>query len=155
MRHHLGGEEVHVSPCEIIRKDAKLEECHQDAEAGTLAHPLDPRQYRIGASDEGCATLNEGFSGQLAATKRGAVADEILHRADRGVAGWHQHLKALTQKIVKECLDRPPCLLARPLIALSNIDRASPPELLRRWLVAVLPRLVAIGVVVARDEVSR
>src|SRR5215472_5591396 len=147
MRHHLGGEEVHVSPCEIIRKDAKLEECHQDAEAGTLAHPLNPRQYRLGASDEGCATLNEGF--------RGAVANEILHRADRGVAGWHQHLKALTQKIVKECLDRPPCLLARPRIALSNIDRAGPAELLRRWLVAVLPRLVAIGVVVARDEVSR
>src|SRR5215472_3912457 len=155
MRHHLGGEEVHVSPCEIIRKDAKLEECHQEAEAGTLAPPLDPRQYRLGASDEGCATLDEGFSGQLAATKRGAVADEILHRAHRRVTRRHQHLEALAQEIVEESLDCPPSFLARPLIALSNIDRAGPPELLRRWLVAVLPPLVAIGVVVARDEVSR
>src|SRR5215831_18552591 len=146
MRHHLGGEQVHVSPCEIIRKDAKLEECHQDAEAGTLAHPLNPRQYRLGASDEGCATLNEGFSGELAATKRGAVANEILHRADRRVAGWHQHLEALAQEIVKECLDRPLRLLSRALVGLGDIDRAGPAELLRRWLVAVLPRLVAIGV---------
>ena len=28
MRHHLGGEEIHVSSREIIRKDAKLEEGH-------------------------------------------------------------------------------------------------------------------------------
>ena len=60
-------------------KDAELEESHQDAEAGALAHPLDALEYRLGASDEGCATLNEGFSGQLAATNRGAVPNEILH----------------------------------------------------------------------------
>jgi hypothetical protein len=36
MRHYLGGEEVHVSPREIVREDAELEQRHQDAEAGAV-----------------------------------------------------------------------------------------------------------------------
>jgi hypothetical protein len=57
MRHHLGGEEVHVPPREIVPADAKLEECHEDAKAGALAHPLDVWQHRPGAVDKSGAAL--------------------------------------------------------------------------------------------------
>ena len=40
MRHHVGGKEIHVPPREIVREDAELEERHENAEAGALAHPL-------------------------------------------------------------------------------------------------------------------
>jgi hypothetical protein len=50
MRHHLGGEEVHVPSREIVREDAELEECDEDPEAGALAHPLDARQHCPGAA---------------------------------------------------------------------------------------------------------
>jgi len=73
MRHHLGGEEIHVSSGEIVRKDAKLEESHEDSEAGALAHSLDARQYRPGAANQCGTALDESFGGKLAASKRGAV----------------------------------------------------------------------------------
>jgi hypothetical protein len=43
MRHHLGGEQVHIPSREIIR---------EDTEAGTLAHPLYAAQYSPGAPDQ-------------------------------------------------------------------------------------------------------
>ena len=67
----------------------------------------------------------------LAAAQRPAHADEILHRAHRGVAGRHQHLEGLAQEVVEQGLDRPPRLLARALIGLGDIDRAGPAELIR------------------------
>src|SRR5216683_209478 len=144
MRHHFGGEEVHVAPREIVREDAELEKRHENAEAGALAHPLDARQHRPGAADQRGAALDEAFGGGFAAAQPPAHADEILHRAYRGVAGRHQHLEALAQEIVEQRLDRPPRLLARTLVALGDIDRAGPAELIRRRLIAVLPGLLAI-----------
>src|SRR6266446_5039718 len=99
MRHYLSGEEVHVPPREIVREDAELEKRHEDPETGALAHPLDTRQHRPGAADESSATLDEGFGGEPTAAQRSATADEILHRAHRGVAGRHQHFEALAQEI--------------------------------------------------------
>src|SRR5438045_8894699 len=48
-----------------------------------------------------------------------------------------------------------PRLGARPLVGLGDIDRAGPAELLRCRLVAVFSGPLAIGVVVARDEIGR
>ena len=79
MRHHLGGEEVHIPPREIIREDAELEECDEDPEAGALAHPLYAAQNRPGASDQRGAGLNESFRGDSPAAQGAATADEILH----------------------------------------------------------------------------
>jgi hypothetical protein len=59
MRHHLRGEEVHVPPRQIVRKDAELEECYQDAEAGAPAHPLDPRPDSPRAADQRGAALDQ------------------------------------------------------------------------------------------------
>ena len=67
MRHHLGGEEVHVPPRQIVRKDAELEECHQDAEARPLTHSLDACQHRLRAADQRGAALDQTFGGGLAA----------------------------------------------------------------------------------------
>ena len=36
MRHHLSSEEVHVPLCEVVRKYAKLEKCHEDPEPSAL-----------------------------------------------------------------------------------------------------------------------
>src|SRR5258708_27991376 len=58
MRHHLGRKEIHVPPREIVREDAELEERHENAEAGALAHPLDTRQYRSRATDQRGAALD-------------------------------------------------------------------------------------------------
>src|SRR5215472_7320210 len=44
MRHHLGGEEIHVPTRQIVGQDAELQEGYENAEAGALAHPLDPRE---------------------------------------------------------------------------------------------------------------
>ena len=70
--------------------------------------------------------------------ERAAAADKILHRADRGVAGRHQHLERLPQKVVEQRLDRVPRLRPGALVGLGDIDRAGPAELLRCRLVAVL-----------------
>jgi hypothetical protein len=67
MRHHLGGKEIHVPPREIVRGYAELEERHENAEAGALAHPLDARQHRFRATDQHGAALDEAFGGGLAA----------------------------------------------------------------------------------------
>jgi hypothetical protein len=48
MRHHLGGEEIHVPTRQIVGQDAELQEGHKNAEAGALAHPLDPCEHRLG-----------------------------------------------------------------------------------------------------------
>ena len=66
MRHYLGGKEIHVAPREIVREDAELEECHEDAEAGALAHPLDARENRPGAANQSGAALDETLGGELA-----------------------------------------------------------------------------------------
>src|SRR5271163_2366902 len=155
MRHHLGGKEIHVPPREIVREDAELEERHENPEAGALAHPLDARQYRFRGADQRGAALDEAFGGGFAAAQPPTHADEVLHRADRGVAGRHQHLETLAQKIVEQRLNRPPRLFARSLVRLSDIDWAGPAKLIRRRLVAVLPRLFTVAVVVARNEVAR
>jgi hypothetical protein len=34
MRHHLGGEEIHVPTRQIVGQDAELQEGHENAEAG-------------------------------------------------------------------------------------------------------------------------
>jgi hypothetical protein len=120
-----------------------------------LRIPFDPRQHRPGAADQSGAALDQAFGGGLAATEPPAHADEIHHRPDRSVAGRHQHLEGLTQEIVEQCLDRPSRFLKGALVGLGDIDRAGLAELVRRRLVAVLPRLVAIGVVVARRKVGR
>src|SRR5580692_10245932 len=155
MRHHVGGKAVHVPPRQIVRKDAELKERHENAEAGALAHSLDARQYRFRATDQRGTALDQAFGGGLAAAQPPAHADEVLHRADRGVAGRHQHLETLAQEIVEQRLDRPPGFLARSLVRLSDIDWARPAKLIRPRLVAVLPRLFTIAVVVPRDEVAR
>ena len=69
MRHHLGGEEVHVPPRQIVREDTKLEECHEDAEACALPHPVNPRQHGLGATDQSGAALDETLGGGPAAAK--------------------------------------------------------------------------------------
>ena len=84
-----------------------------------------------------------------------AHLDEVLHRADRGVAGRHQHLHRHAQIVVEQRLDRMARLGLGALVGLGDIDRAGPAELLRRRLIAVLPRLIAIGVVIARDQIGR
>ena len=64
MRHHLGGEQVHIPSREIVREDTELEECNQDPEAGTLAHPFYAVQYRPGAPDQRGAGLDESIRGE-------------------------------------------------------------------------------------------
>src|SRR5258708_29632785 len=59
MRHPLGGEQVHVPPRQIVREDAELEECHEDAEASALPHPLNPRPHGLGATDQSGAAPDE------------------------------------------------------------------------------------------------
>src|SRR5438105_2566402 len=53
VRHHLGGEAVDVAAGQIVPEDAELEERHEDAKAGALAHPLDARPHRLG----GCRSV--------------------------------------------------------------------------------------------------
>ena len=79
MRHHLGGEQVHIPSREIIREDTELEECNQYPEAGTLAHPLYAAQYSPGAPDQRGAGLDESFRGESPAAQRAPTADEIFH----------------------------------------------------------------------------
>ena len=69
MRHHVGGKEIHVPPRQCVREDAELEEGHENAEAGALAHPLDARQYRFRTTDQCGAALDEAFGGGLAAAQ--------------------------------------------------------------------------------------
>src|SRR5262249_56114081 len=76
-------------------------------------------------------------------------------RADRGVAWRHQHLEGLAQKIVEQGFDSSPSVLAGAVIGIGDIDRTGPAELARRGFIAVLSRLLAVGVVVARDQVGR
>ena len=123
MRHYLGGEKVHVPLGEIVRENAELEEYYQDAEAGALARPLDPCEHRPRAADQRGAALDQTFGGGLAATQPSTAADEILHRADRGIARRHKHLEALTQEIVEQGLDRPARLFAGAIVGLGDIDR--------------------------------
>src|SRR5437868_2396252 len=155
MRHHLGREKIHVPLREIVREDAELEERHENTEAGALAHPLDACQYRFRTTDQRGTALDEAFGGGFAAAQPPTHADEVLHRADRGVAGRHQHLETLPQKIVEQRFNRPPRFLPRTFVRLSDVNWAGPAKLIRCRLVAVLPRLLTVAVVVARDEVAR
>ena len=58
MRHHLSSEEVHVPLCEVVRKYAKLEKCHEDPEPSALAHSLDAGQHCPRAADQRRAGLD-------------------------------------------------------------------------------------------------
>src|SRR6185312_3682457 len=89
------------------------------------------------------------------AADRGAHLEEILHRALRGVARRDQHLDRHAQEVVEKGFDGAPRLLTRTLVGLGDIDRAGPTELSFRRLIAVLPRLVAISIEIARHQIAR
>jgi hypothetical protein len=89
MRHYLGGENIHVSPRKIVRKDAELQEGHQNSEAGALAHSLDTCQYRPGAANQCGTALGESFGGEPAAVHP-PLADEFVRwGAMSGGLVWH------------------------------------------------------------------
>src|SRR5262245_24474145 len=58
-----------------------------------------------------------------------------------------------SQGSVEQGLDRSPSVLAGAIIGIGDIDRTGPAELAGRGFIAVLSRLLAVGVVVARDQV--
>jgi hypothetical protein len=41
MRHHLGGEHVHVASAEFVREHAEVQQGHEDVEADEFAYALD------------------------------------------------------------------------------------------------------------------
>ena len=92
---------------QFVREDAELEERRENAEAGVLAHPLDPGQYRPGAADEGAVPLSMrpsavAFRRPAAAHLRGNSSSS----ASRGVARQASASQGLAQEVVEG--SRPP-----------------------------------------------
>ena len=119
MRHHLGGEQVHIPSREIIREDTELEECNQDPEAGTLAHPFYAVQYSPGAPDQRGAGLDESIRGEFSAAQRLLLGyytpDDTLIYAGRAGTGMPvAELDRLWQHLQPLVVDKMPLAIAPP-----------------------------------------